>query len=44
MLGHQERGGITDQAVKRILQLQGTMQPDELISLLDYGGPSLRDG
>jgi hypothetical protein len=40
VLGHQERGGITDQAVKRILQLQGTMQPDELISLLDYGGPS----
>ena len=40
ILGHQDRGGVTEQTVKRILQLQGTMQPDELISLLDLGGPS----
>jgi hypothetical protein len=44
VLGHQEKGGITDQAVKRLLQLQGTMEPDELISLLDYGGPSFAMG
>ena len=44
ILGHQEKGGVTDQAVRRILQLQGTMQPTELISLLDYGGPSFAMG
>jgi hypothetical protein len=31
---------VTDQAVRAILTLQGTMVPDELISLLDLGGPS----
>jgi hypothetical protein len=40
VLGHQDRGGIVEQAVRRILQLQGTMTPDELISLFDFGGPS----
>jgi len=38
--GHQERGGITEQAVRLLLKLQGTMRPDEIISLLDLGGPS----
>ncbi|MBA2566496.1 MAG: lytic murein transglycosylase [Thermoleophilaceae bacterium] len=40
VLGHQDPGGITEQAVQRILQLQGTMAPDEVISLFDFGGPS----
>jgi hypothetical protein len=37
ILGHQEPGGITEQAVKRLMGLQGTMRADQIISLLDYG-------
>jgi hypothetical protein len=44
ILGHQEPGGVTDRAVRAILSLQGTMVPDELISLLDLGGPSMAMG
>jgi hypothetical protein len=40
VLGHQDPGGVTEQAVRRVLQLQGTMTPDEVISLFDFGGPS----
>jgi hypothetical protein len=40
VLGHQDPGGVTEQAVRRILQLQGTMTPDEVISLFDFDGPS----
>jgi hypothetical protein len=36
--GHQERGGVTHQAVKRLMALQGTMRPAQIISLLDLGG------
>jgi transglycosylase-like protein with SLT domain/peptidase M23-like protein len=38
ILGHQEPGGVTDQAVRRLMQLQGTMQPAQIISLLELGG------
>jgi hypothetical protein len=41
ILGHQEPGGITDQAVRRLLLLQGTMAPAQIISLFDIGGPTL---
>ena len=41
ILGNQDPGGVTDQAVRRIMQLQGTMEPDQVISLLDLGGPTL---
>ena len=44
ILGHQERGGVTDQSVKRLLYLQGTMRPDQIISLLDMGGPTFAMG
>jgi transglycosylase-like protein with SLT domain/peptidase M23-like protein len=44
IIGHQERGGITEQTVRRLLQLQGTMRPHQLISLLDLGGPSFAMG
>ena len=44
ILGHQEPGGITEQAVRRLMRLQGTMRPDQIISLLDLGGTTLRDG
>jgi hypothetical protein len=38
ILGHQDPGGIADQVVHRLMLLQGTMQPHQIISLLDYGG------
>jgi len=38
ILGHQEPGGITEQTVRRLMQLQGTMQPHQIISLLEMGG------
>jgi hypothetical protein len=37
ILGHQEPGGVTDQAVRRLMRLQGTMRPSQIISLIDYG-------
>jgi hypothetical protein len=41
ILEHQEPGGITDQAIRRLLLLQGTMAPAQIISLLHIGGPTL---
>ena len=41
ILGHQEPGGITEQTVRRLMQLQGTMAPHQVISLLEIGGPTL---
>jgi hypothetical protein len=38
ILGHQEPGGVTDQAVRRLMLLQGTMAPAQIISLLEIGG------
>jgi hypothetical protein len=35
--GHQEPGGVTDQAVRRLMRLQGTLRPRQIISLLDLG-------
>ena len=32
ILGHQEAGGITEQTVRRLMRLQGTMQPHQIIS------------
>jgi hypothetical protein len=39
--GHQGPGGVTEQAVKRLMQLQGTVQPHQIISLLDFGQNTL---
>jgi len=44
IFGHQEPGGVTDQAVRRLMRLQGTMRPDQIISLLDYGQNTLAMG
>ena len=44
ILGHQEPGGITEQTVRRLMQLQGTMQPHQIISLLELGGADDGDG
>ncbi|HZI90050.1 MAG TPA: hypothetical protein VFD31_00300, partial [Thermoleophilaceae bacterium] len=41
IIGHQESGGITEQAVRRLMRLQGTMAPDQIISLLDIGGATV---
>jgi hypothetical protein len=38
--GHQQPGGITEQAVRSILMLPGGMLPAQVISLLGMGGPS----
>jgi hypothetical protein len=38
ILGHQGRGSITDIAVRRLLTLQGTMRPDQIITLMKYKG------
>ena len=39
--GHQEPGGIAEQTVRQLLRLQGTMRPDQVISLLEIGGPTI---
>ena len=44
ILGHQEPGGVTDQAVRAIMTLQGAMAPAQIISLLDLGGPTFAMG
>jgi hypothetical protein len=44
ILGHQEPGGIADQTVRRLMRLQGTMRPDQIISLLDLGQNTLAMG
>jgi soluble lytic murein transglycosylase-like protein len=38
ILGHQGEGSVTDQAIRRLLALQGTMKPAQIISLMDYEG------
>jgi hypothetical protein len=38
--GHQQPGGITEQAVRALLMLPGGMEPAQVISLLGMGGPS----
>ena len=40
ILGNQGRGSITEAVVQTLLRLQGTMQPHQLITLMDLGGPS----
>jgi hypothetical protein len=44
ILGHQEPGGVTEQSVRRLLALQGTVAPDQIISLLDMGGSTFAMG
>jgi murein DD-endopeptidase MepM/ murein hydrolase activator NlpD len=44
VLGNQGPGTLTHELLKAVLRLQGTMAPDELISLEDLGGPSFAMG
>jgi hypothetical protein len=39
--GHQDPGGITEITVRRLMMLQGTMQPHQIISLLELGGNTM---
>jgi hypothetical protein len=41
ILGHQDAGGIAEQTVKRLMMLQGTMAPHQIISLLSLGANTL---
>ena len=40
ILGHQQPGGLTEQAVHDILLLPNEVMPKQVISLLGLGGPS----
>jgi len=44
VLGNQGAGSITEAYVRDILELQGTMTPDQVISLMNFGGPSFAMG
>jgi hypothetical protein len=41
ILGHQGSGSITEFTIRRLLALQGVMQPAQIISLHDMGPPTL---
>lgn len=38
IVGHQGAGSITDQTVRKLLTLQGTMKPHQIITLMQYAG------
>ncbi len=38
ILGNQGKGSITDETIQRLLTLQGTMKPDQIISLMTFEG------
>ena len=38
ILGHQGEGSITDITIRRLLTLQGTVKPNQIISLMTYDG------
>jgi hypothetical protein len=36
--GHQGQGSITDLTIRRLLTIQGTFKPDEIVSIMSYKG------
>jgi hypothetical protein len=42
--GHQGPGDVAEQTVKRLMMLQGTLEPHQIISLLDFGRNTLAMG
>jgi hypothetical protein len=40
VLGNQGKGSITEAAVRELLKLQGTMEPAQIITLMEMGGPT----
>jgi hypothetical protein len=41
ILGHQEQGGVTETTVRRLMRLQGSMRPHQIISLLELGANTM---
>jgi SLT domain-containing protein len=41
ILGNQGKGTITETTIEKLLTLQGAMQPHQIISLMDMGGPTM---
>jgi hypothetical protein len=39
--GNQEKDSVGEETVRRLLTLQGALQPHQIISLIDMGGPTL---
>ena len=44
ILGNQGRGSITEATINELLKLQGTMEPAQIISLMEMGGPTFAMG
>ncbi len=44
IFGHQGKGSITEAVIKELLKLQGPMQPAQIISLMEMGGPTFAMG
>jgi Transglycosylase SLT domain len=44
ILGNQGQGSITEAVIRDILQLQGNMEPAQVISLMEMGGPTFAMG
>jgi hypothetical protein len=44
ILGHQGRGSVTEAAIIELLKLQGTLEPAQIISLMEMGGPTFAMG
>ncbi|MEX0992443.1 MAG: lytic murein transglycosylase [Solirubrobacterales bacterium] len=42
--GHQGPGSITDTTIRKLMALQGEARPYQIISLMDFGGPSFAMG
>ena len=40
ILGNQGKGSITEAVINDLLKLQGTMEPAQIISLMEMGGPT----
>jgi SLT domain-containing protein len=41
ILGNQGKGSITETTIQKLLTLQGSLQPHQIISLMDMGGPTM---
>jgi murein DD-endopeptidase MepM/ murein hydrolase activator NlpD len=44
LYGNQGAGSVTEQAVRRLMMLQGTLEPSQIISLLDFGANTVAMG
>jgi hypothetical protein len=44
ILGNQGRGSVTEAVITDLLKLQGSMQPAQIISLMEMGGPTFAMG